>query len=65
MTNLAADYATVIRQCALEADLTLFQAGDQTEVGEKGVTLRYVKTYRHNLNDIHTNILVVEDRRYA
>jgi hypothetical protein len=33
-------YAKVIKQCALERDLLLFDAGDQTEVGEKGVTLR-------------------------
>ncbi|KAJ7274255.1 P-loop containing nucleoside triphosphate hydrolase protein [Mycena rebaudengoi] len=32
-------YKKVIYQCALEPDLALFQAGDQTEVGEKGLTL--------------------------
>ncbi|CCO33309.1 ATP-binding cassette transporter abc4 Short=ABC transporter abc4 [Rhizoctonia solani AG-1 IB] len=32
-------YNKVIWQCALERDLTLFEAGDQTEVGEKGTTL--------------------------
>ena len=32
---------TVIRQCALEKDLELFDAGDETQVGEKGITLRY------------------------
>ena len=31
---------TVIEQCALERDLELFDAGDETEVGEKGITLR-------------------------
>ena len=30
----------VIQQCALERDLELFDAGDQTEVGERGLTLR-------------------------
>jgi hypothetical protein len=30
----------VLHQCALERDLTLFEAGDKTEVGEKGLTLR-------------------------
>ncbi|KAF5324167.1 hypothetical protein D9619_011325 [Psilocybe cf. subviscida] len=34
-----ARYKKVIHQCALTADLELFDAGDQTEVGEKGVTL--------------------------
>ena len=33
-------YAKVIKQCALERDLDLFEAGDETEVGERGVTLR-------------------------
>ncbi|KAK7056504.1 hypothetical protein VNI00_003060 [Paramarasmius palmivorus] len=32
-------YQKVIYQCGLEKDLALFDAGDQTEVGEKGVTL--------------------------
>ncbi|KAI0819312.1 multidrug resistance-associated ABC transporter [Trametes gibbosa] len=32
-------YAKVIKQCALERDLSLFDAGDQTEVGERGITL--------------------------
>jgi len=29
----------VIVECGLERDLTLFEAGDSTEIGEKGVTL--------------------------
>lgn len=32
----------MIEQCALKTDLELFDAGDETEVGEKGITLRYV-----------------------
>ncbi|KAH9929008.1 P-loop containing nucleoside triphosphate hydrolase protein [Epithele typhae] len=32
-------YNEVIRQCALDRDLSLFDAGDMTEVGEKGITL--------------------------
>ncbi|KAG1747913.1 uncharacterized protein EDB91DRAFT_1245381 [Suillus paluster] len=32
-------YKNVLHQCALERDLTLFEAGDKTEVGEKGLTL--------------------------
>ena len=32
--------AIVVDQCALRRDLSLFDAGDQTEVGEKGITLR-------------------------
>ncbi|KZS93246.1 P-loop containing nucleoside triphosphate hydrolase protein [Sistotremastrum niveocremeum HHB9708] len=32
-------YRKVIYQCALERDLALLHAGDQTEVGEKGLTM--------------------------
>ncbi|KAI0325198.1 P-loop containing nucleoside triphosphate hydrolase protein [Cubamyces sp. BRFM 1775] len=32
-------YNRVLHQCALKRDLSLFEAGDQTEVGEKGITL--------------------------
>ncbi|KAJ2779182.1 hypothetical protein H4R18_004161 [Coemansia javaensis] len=32
-------YADVVEACALEADLASMPAGDQTEVGERGVTL--------------------------
>jgi hypothetical protein len=32
--------SSVIYQCALEQDLSMFDAGDMTEVGEKGITLR-------------------------
>lgn len=32
-------YKQVLYQCALEPDLALFEAGDATEVGEKGLTL--------------------------
>ena len=33
-------FDVVLKQCALERDLSLYDAGDLTEVGEKGVTLR-------------------------
>jgi ABC-type multidrug transport system fused ATPase/permease subunit len=33
-------YKKVIYQCALERDLELFEAGDQSEVGEKGALSR-------------------------
>ncbi|KAF9013113.1 multidrug resistance-associated ABC transporter [Cyathus striatus] len=32
-------YNKVIHQCALKQDIELFEAGDQTEVGERGLTL--------------------------
>jgi hypothetical protein len=34
-------YKAVLYQCALEPDLGLFQAGDKTEVGEKGRWFRF------------------------
>ncbi|KAF9009619.1 multidrug resistance-associated ABC transporter [Cyathus striatus] len=36
-------YNKVIYQCALKQDIDLFDAGDQTEVGERGLTLRYAR----------------------
>jgi hypothetical protein len=38
----------VLYQCALEQDLLLFQAGDATEVGEKGLTLRFAFIFQSN-----------------
>ncbi|EMD41580.1 hypothetical protein CERSUDRAFT_110129 [Gelatoporia subvermispora B] len=38
-TSTASHGQTVIEQCALQRDLSLFDAGDKTEVGEKGLTL--------------------------
>lgn len=32
-------YKKVLYQCAMETDIALFDAGDETEVGEKGITL--------------------------
>ena len=37
-------FSIVIEQCALKRDLELFAAGDQTEVGERGITLRYFQS---------------------
>lgn len=34
-----ARYRKVIYACGLTTDLTLFEDGDQTEIGEKGITL--------------------------
>ena len=33
-------FSAVIYQCGLKRDLNLLEAGDATEVGEKGLTLR-------------------------
>lgn len=35
----AARYRKVLHDCALETDLKLFDDGDETEIGEKGITL--------------------------
>lgn len=40
----------VLYQCDLEKDLTMFEAGDGTEVGEKGLTLRYILAPMPSLN---------------
>lgn len=34
-----ARYRQVIHACGLTTDLTLFEDGDQTEIGEKGITM--------------------------
>jgi hypothetical protein len=37
--DFCADKNLVIYQCGLKRDLSLFEAGDQTEVGEKAGTI--------------------------
>lgn len=41
-STVPCSFALAIHQCGLERDIELFEAGDATEVGEKGITLRYV-----------------------
>ncbi|KAG1889339.1 hypothetical protein F4604DRAFT_1711826 [Suillus subluteus] len=61
-------YEKVLYQCALERDLTLFEAGDQTEVGEKGLTLRAIYSSANTLLlddvlaalDVHTSKWIVD-----
>ncbi|CAE6448544.1 unnamed protein product [Rhizoctonia solani] len=51
-------------RCALERDLTLFEAGDQTEVGEKGMTLSGGQKARVSLaRAIYSkaNIIILDD----
>src|ERR1700761_307660 len=44
---------SVIRQTALDKDLSLFDAGDKTEVGEKGITLRFVLCFTsYSMNNV-------------
>lgn len=54
----------VIYQCALEQDLEIFDAGDQTEVGERGLTLRCASRYKLAFH-VHTNYPEVVARRLA
>ena len=54
----------VIYQCALKRDLTLFDAGDMTEVGEKGLTLSGGQKARITLARAvysHAEILLLDD----
>ncbi|KAI0782154.1 P-loop containing nucleoside triphosphate hydrolase protein [Abortiporus biennis] len=43
-------YQLVIKQCALVHDLNVFDAGDETEVGEKGITLSGGQKVIHKIN---------------
>ena len=54
----------MIYQCALEQDLEMFEAGDETEVGERGLTLRYASLSNLSFR-AHTNYPEVVARRLA
>ena len=54
----------VIKQCALERDLELFESGDSTEVGERGLTLRY-QCFLYEQDIKLTNVHLVVGRRYV
>ncbi|KAL0577586.1 hypothetical protein V5O48_004384, partial [Marasmius crinis-equi] len=57
-------YKKVLYQCALERDISLFEAGDATEVGEKGITLSGGQKARVTLaRAIYSNasILLLDD----
>ena len=41
----AEKYKTVVEACALAADLKILPAGDQTEIGENGVTISLEKSF--------------------
>ncbi|KAJ3194255.1 hypothetical protein HK101_003141 [Irineochytrium annulatum] len=59
-----ARYAAVIRACALERDLTLLSRGDESEIGEKGVTLSGGQAARVNLARAvyaRSDILLLDD----
>ncbi|KAF4617652.1 hypothetical protein D9613_005677 [Agrocybe pediades] len=57
-------YKKVLKQCALERDLELFEAGDATEVGERGLTLSGGQKARVTLARAiysNTDILLLDD----
>ncbi|KAJ8703097.1 hypothetical protein PTI98_001750 [Pleurotus ostreatus] len=57
-------YKKVLYQCCLERDLQLFDAGDQTEVGEKGLTLSGGQKARITLARAiysHAEIILLDD----
>ncbi|KAI0782161.1 multidrug resistance-associated ABC transporter [Abortiporus biennis] len=57
-------YQAVIEQCGLTHDLSLFEAGDLTEVGEKGITLSGGQKARITLARAvysHADILLLDD----
>ncbi|KAI0633979.1 P-loop containing nucleoside triphosphate hydrolase protein [Trametes polyzona] len=54
-------YNKVLEQCALKRDLSLFDAGDQTEVGEKGITLRCARITLARAVYSSAEILLLDD----
>ncbi|KAI0640447.1 P-loop containing nucleoside triphosphate hydrolase protein [Trametes meyenii] len=56
-----ARYQKVLSQCALQPDLSLFDAGDDTEVGEKGITLRYARITLARAVYSQAEILLLDD----
>ena len=57
------DSIQVIDQCGLSRDLELLDAGDLTEVGEKGLTLRYAMHACANGQRLKLHTLQVAGKR--
>ncbi|KAF8182307.1 multidrug resistance-associated ABC transporter [Pholiota molesta] len=54
-------YRKVLHQCALDKDLSLFEAGDNTEVGEKGITLRFARVTLARAIYSRAQIILLDD----
>ena len=52
-------YNKVIDQCGLKRDLELFDAGDKTEVGEKGLTLRLGVVFHGSWSGTIANLIIL------
>ncbi len=52
-------YADVVRACALEPDIRVLAAGDQTEIGEKVRALTHTDAVTHTRARTHTHILSI------
>ncbi|KAF9500349.1 P-loop containing nucleoside triphosphate hydrolase protein [Pleurotus eryngii] len=56
-----ARYKKVLYQCCLEQDLKLFESGDNTEVGEKGLTLRLARVTLARAIYSDAEIIILDD----
>ncbi|KAG8914835.1 hypothetical protein FRC00_010530 [Tulasnella sp. 408] len=70
-TQQATNLGAVLKQCALERDLTLFEAGDATEIGEKGARVSLARAVYSSAEiillddilsalDVHTSRWIVD-----
>lgn len=64
MLTIINRYRKVIRACALEADLDMLPNGDETEIGERGITLSGGQKQRLNIARaiyFDANLIIMDD----